>query len=73
MDPKSWAKRIRPNELDSMKKTSPEALRVSLLISFLLRPAAKGFHCAGLSCVIAPNSAPSPVLRKPFSLALATK
>jgi hypothetical protein len=26
-----------------------------------------------LSCVITPNSAPSPALRRPFSLALATK
>jgi hypothetical protein len=48
-------------------------LRVPLLIPILLRPAAKGFRRVGLSCVIAPNSAPSPALRKAFSLALATK
>jgi hypothetical protein len=33
----------------------------------------KGFRSASLNCFIAPNSAPSPALRKPFSLALATK
>jgi hypothetical protein len=58
------------------KRTTDTAVlysRVPLLIPFLLRPAPKVFRSVGLSCVIASNSAPSPALRNPFSLALVTK
>jgi response regulator RpfG family c-di-GMP phosphodiesterase len=54
------AKKLHPDKLRDILRRSN--LRVPLFVPFLLRSVTKGFRSVGLSCVIPPNSAPSPAL-----------